>query len=286
MAARLTREGKVSGWRKVATATWSSSSEASIFGWIHLDATNLLGWIERARAASGARVTVTHVVGKAVALGFADCPDANAALSLRGILRRESIDVFFSVAAEGGRSVAGAKVRGVDALSVPQIATKLDASVSRIRKEGDTPLQKSQAMLKHLPAPVVSAALKAVSFASFDLGLSLDRLGVPTDPFGTAIVTNVGVLGLEQGFAPLMPHGRSPCIVTVGRVRDRVWPVDGEPRVRPVLTLGATFDHRIVDGHHLGKISARLRDVLDDPALHLGDPRPRADETGATLHAR
>ncbi len=271
MAVRLRREGKISGWRKVATATWSSSSEASIFGWMHVDATNLLSFIERTRSATGARVTITHVVGKAVALGFAECPDANAALSLRGVLRRESIDVFFSVAAEGGRSVAGAKVRRVDELSVSDIAARLDESVSRIRGKGDTELQRSQAMLKNLPAPVVSLALRAVSALSFDLGLDLEKVGVPVDPFGTAIVTNVGVLGLEQGFAPLMPHGRSPCIVTVGKVRDRVWPVDGEPRVRPVLTLGSTFDHRVVDGHHLGKIAARLRAVLDEPDAFLGE---------------
>lgn len=275
----------MTGWRKVATATWSSSSEASIFGWLHIDATNLLAWIERARTRAAARITVTHVVGKAVALGFADCPEANAALSLRGILRRETVDVFFSVAAEGGRSVAGAKVRRADQLGVAEIAERLDASVSRIRKDGDTPLQRSQAMLKSLPAPVVKAALKVVSFASFDLGLSLDRLGVPTDPFGTAIVTNVGVLGLEQGFAPLMPHGRSPCIVTVGRVRDRVWPVEGEPKVRPVLTLGATFDHRIVDGHHLGKISGRIREILEDPERALGAPAAQPTASGATLDA-
>jgi pyruvate dehydrogenase E2 component (dihydrolipoamide acetyltransferase) len=284
MAPRFVREGRLSGWRKVATATWASQSEASIYGWIDLDATRLLTWIERVRERTGARVTVTHVVGKALAMGFAECPEANAVLSLRGLLRRESVDVFFSVAADGGKTVAGAKLRGVDRLSVDAIARGLDEKVARIRGEGDTEIQRTQAIMKHLPTPVVAATLRAVSALTFDLGLDLRKLGIPTDPFGTAIVTNVGVLGLEQGFAPLMPHGRSACIVTVGKVRDRSWAVGDSVRVRPVLTLGATMDHRIVDGHHLGVIAARMRSALEDPEAHLSaaspSSSPRADVEG------
>ena len=105
----------------------------------------------------------------------------------------------------------------------------------------------------------------------FDLGLDLAKLGVPFDPLGSVIVTNVGVLGVEQGFAPLMPQSRTPALFTVGKIRDKVIAVEGRPAVRPVLTLGGTFDHRIVDGAHLGKISRTLKRILEAPAEHL-DP--------------
>ena len=42
--------------------------------------------------------------------------------------------------------------------------------------------------------------------------------------------------------------------------------------VRPVLTLSGTFDHRVVDGYHLGRIAKTLRNVLENPARFLGAP--------------
>jgi pyruvate dehydrogenase E2 component (dihydrolipoamide acetyltransferase) len=84
------------------------------------------------------------------------------------------------------------------------------------------------------------------------------------------IVTNVGVLGIEQGFAPLIPAGRTAALLTLGQVRDKVIAVEGRPEVRPVLTICGTFDHRVVDGAHLGKISSTLERVLEDPEAHFG----------------
>ena len=37
-------------------------------------------------------------------------------------------------------------------------------------------------------------------------------------------------------------------IVAVGATEDRIVAVDGEPAVRPMMTVVATFDHRAVDG--------------------------------------
>src|SRR6185503_53561 len=124
----------------------------------------------------------------------------------------------------------------------------------------------------------LGAVMRASAVAMYDLGLDLRWAGVPLDPFGTAIVTNVGVLGIEQGFAPLMPQGRAAAIVTVGKIRDKVIPVAGKPAVRPVLTLGATFDHRVVDGYHLGKISRTLETLLTSPEEAFGS-------LPATVHA-
>ena len=80
-------------------------------------------------------------------------------------------------------------------------------------------------------------------------------------------------------------HGRTAALLTVGKIRDEVIPIDGRPAVRPVLTLGGTFDHRVVDGLELGRISVRLREILEDPAKHLGAPglAPRTAPSSARL---
>jgi pyruvate dehydrogenase E2 component (dihydrolipoamide acetyltransferase) len=40
---------------------------------------------------------------------------------------------------------------------------------------------------------------------------------------------------------------------------------NGQIVVRPMLTLCATFDHRVVDGVHAAKLCGVLRTILADP---------------------
>lgn len=273
--ARFERETNTPTWRRVAASSWDDCGDASIYGWLDIDATALIDYVRRIREETGVRVTVTHLVGKAIATAFAAAPECNAYVSFGGLRRRSTVDVFFSVAVGDGKNLSGAKVERVDEMSVPEIATALERTVARIRTKKDTALQKSQSLLKSVPGPLLGAVMKATARAMYDFGVDLQWAGVPPDPFGTVVVTNVGVLGVEQGFAPFMPQGRAAAMLTVGKIRDKVIAVNGEPRVRPVLTIGGTFDHRIVDGFHLGRMSRVLHEILSDPAKHLaGDVIP------------
>ena len=265
------RETNTPTWRRVAASSWNDEAAASIYGWLDIDATALLSYLEQLRERTGVRVTVTHLVGKAIATAFAEAPECNAYVSLGGVRRRSTVDVFFSVAVGDGKNLSGAKLERVDELSVSEIATQLQATVERIRTKKDTDLQRSQALLKSVPAPLLGTVLRLTARAMYDMGLDLQWAGVPADPLGSVVVTNVGVLDVEQGLAPFLPSGRAAAMLTVGKIRDKVMAVDGEPAVRPVLTIGGTFDHRIVDGFHLGRMSRTLREVLSDPARYLDD---------------
>src|SRR5215216_6001744 len=97
-------------WRKVALSSWKRSDDPSIHGWIDVDASALSRHLSDLREATGVRVTVTHLVGKAVAMAFADSPDCNAIASLGRMKRRDSVDVFFSVAGGDGKNLSGAKM--------------------------------------------------------------------------------------------------------------------------------------------------------------------------------
>ena len=96
-------------------------------------------------------------------------------------------------------------------------------------------------MLKRLPSMVLGSAMRASAALMYDLDFDLGALGVPYDPFGSVIVTNVGVLGIDQGFAPLIPSGRTAALLTVGRVRDkgdrRGWPACRAPDTDAVRQL-------------------------------------------------
>jgi pyruvate dehydrogenase E2 component (dihydrolipoamide acetyltransferase) len=103
-----------------------------------------------------------------------------------------------------------------------------------------------------------------------ELHLHLPDLGMPRDPFGSAMVTNVGMFGIDTAFAPFTPIARCPMIILVPEVRARPWVVDGAVESRPVLRLCATFDHRVIDGYHAGKLSSAIQELLRDPARMEG----------------
>jgi pyruvate dehydrogenase E2 component (dihydrolipoamide acetyltransferase) len=54
-------------------------------------------------------------------------------------------------------------------------------------------------------------------------------------------------------------------ILAVGRVADRVVPVDGQPAVRPMCTLSLSVDHRALDGTQGARFLARVKDMLENP---------------------
>lgn len=90
----------------------------------------------------------------------------------------------------------------------------------------------------------------------------------PTDlTGGTITLTNVGVFGVDGG-TPILSPGQS-AILAMGRIIDRPWVVDGEVKVRPVMELTLSFDHRVIDGALGSRALASVAEFLSDPAMEL-----------------
>jgi pyruvate dehydrogenase E2 component (dihydrolipoamide acetyltransferase) len=89
---------------------------------------------------------------------------------------------------------------------------------------------------------------------------------VPRDPFGSVMVTNVGMFGIDTGYAPLYPRGGPPVVVLVGAIGDEPACEGGQVVARPTLRLHATFDHRFIDGFHAGVLARTVRRLLAAPA--------------------
>ena len=131
---------RATGWRRVAAAIWGQPSDPQIYGDFEVDATALVAFIEDTRRATGTRVTVTHVVGKAIAYGLAQNPDLNTRLYRGRFTPRESVDIFFASVA-GGNDVSGVKVKEADRKSVVEIAGRVRQVGERIRPGGDAEVE-------------------------------------------------------------------------------------------------------------------------------------------------
>jgi len=256
-------------WRAMAVQAWGPPRDPTVYGIIDVDATNALAFVERTRAASGVKVTLTHLVGKALACGIAERPEVNAIIRRGRIWVRDSVDIFFQVAFEQGENLAGAKITHADRKSIVEIAEELARRAERIRVRKDDPTQQSARILGRLPPSLTRLAMQAGERLTYDYGLNLTRFGVPYDAFGSAMVTSVAGFGLTVGQAPLFPPSRTPVILTVGAVREAPLAIEGRVEVRPVLTIGASFDHRVADGYQAGQMAKRFRAVLENPDKEL-----------------
>ncbi len=84
---------------------------------------------------------------------------------------------------------------------------------------------------------------------------------------GTITITNIGVFGMDTG-TPILNPGEV-AIVALGTIKQKPWIVDGEVRPRYVTTIGASFDHRVVDGDVASRFLADVASIIEEPALLL-----------------
>lgn len=81
---------------------------------------------------------------------------------------------------------------------------------------------------------------------------------------GTFTVSNLGMYGVD-GFDAIV-NAPQAAILAVGRIVDRLVPVDGQAAVRPTLQLSVSFDHRVVDGARGAEFLETLAALVAEPA--------------------
>ena len=87
---------------------------------------------------------------------------------------------------------------------------------------------------------------------------------------GTITITNVGVFGVDGG-TPILNPGES-AILCLGQISPKPWVHKGKVRVRQVMELTLSFDHRLVDGALGSIVLAEVAAFLHDPAFALSLP--------------
>jgi pyruvate dehydrogenase E2 component (dihydrolipoamide acetyltransferase) len=77
-------------------------------------------------------------------------------------------------------------------------------------------------------------------------------------------VTNLGGYGSVDYFTPIINPPQA-AILGIGRIRETVTPVNGEPGIRPMIALSLTYDHRIIDGAVAAEFMKILTGFIDRP---------------------
>jgi 2-oxoglutarate dehydrogenase E2 component (dihydrolipoamide succinyltransferase) len=113
-----------------------------------------------------------------------------------------------------------------------------------------------------------------MSFARFETELGAmakkaqeGTIGMDDLTGGTFTITNGGIFGSMMSTPILNPP--QSAILGMHNIQQRPMVVDGEIRVRPMMYLAVTYDHRIIDGREAVQFLVTIKEQLEDPGRLL-----------------
>jgi pyruvate/2-oxoglutarate dehydrogenase complex dihydrolipoamide acyltransferase (E2) component len=269
----LKRKDDVSSFRKIAIGTWRTAYDPSVYGTMELRMDEAIRYIHAFREKTGKKLTVSHLMAKAAAMVLKECPDANAILRWNRVYLRQRIGIFFQVVMtdEGAHKVdlSGATLYDVERKTLLEIYDEFNGKVEAVRTRQDPALEKTRATFLGIPYFALNFVLRLISFLSYTLNLDLRRFGIPQDPFGSLMITNIGSLGLDTAYVPLVPYARVPIVIALGAVRETPVADKGQVSIAKMMRVNATFDHRFIDGFHASVMSRVLRQWMERPFEHF-----------------
>lgn len=80
---------------------------------------------------------------------------------------------------------------------------------------------------------------------------------------GTFTISNLGMYGVDA-FNAIINQPQA-AILAVGRIADRVVPLNGQPAVQPMMTLSLSCDHRVVDGARGAQFLETVAALIEEP---------------------
>ena len=264
--------------RKLILSTWRSPTEGNIYGKLTVDAKNALSYLAFRSQVTGQKHTMTHFVGRAIGQAIKETPDINGFIRFGKFVPHKEVAVSFLVALEDGKNLGQVKLSDVDQMQIQDVSKALMTKANQQRTGQDTDLKQSLAAIRLLPKILVRPTLWLTGFITSSLGWSISLFGLKKFPFGSCMITSVGMFGLDEGWAPQTPFARTPLVVLIGAVRDKPVVMNDSIVVRPLLTITATIDHRFIDGAQGANLAKAVRAAFDKPWTMDGfseDPRGR-----------
>lgn len=262
--------------RKMAMGTWKTVGDPSVYGLIEVDMTEVNKVLPEYQEKHGVKVTPSHLVGKAIAHCMKLRPEINGMIRGNRIFLRDSVTLFYQVNIPGSGTdmakkavLSGTTIENAEDLRVKDIADALSSRVNKVRSGEDENLKDTLELFNYMPWWLSRAYLNVGAWFIYGLNLDMRKFGLPKDPFGSVMITNVGSLGIEMAWAPLVPYSRVPLLATVGALRDKPVAIDGQVEVRPMLPIGITFDHRLIDGIHAAFMAREFKKCFNEPEVYL-----------------
>lgn len=276
----ITKLTDCSPFRKVAMGTWRTAKDPSVYGLLEIDIAPVESLIDAYSKRHGVKVTLNHVIGKIITNCLKHRPELNGLIRSGRIYLRDhvSLNYLVNVPGEGtGDDVvkkailASCSVHNSDDMTCAEIAKEMNKKVELVRTGKDPVISKNFKIFKLLPWWTTKYYLRFMMWLIYGLNWNLSWLGIPKDPFGSVMITNIGSLGLDYAWAPLVPYSRVPFVITLCTIQAKPWVVNDEITIRRILPITVTFDHRFIDGVHASQMTSDIKKCFAEPEKYLFD---------------
>ena len=89
------------------------------------------------------------------------------------------------------------------------------------------------------------------------------KITLPELQGGTFSITNGGIFGSLMS-TPI-PNHPQPAILGMHAIQDRPVAIQGEVKIKPMMYVAVTYDHRIIDGRDAVSFLFRIKEYIEDP---------------------
>jgi 2-oxoglutarate dehydrogenase E2 component (dihydrolipoamide succinyltransferase) len=110
----------------------------------------------------------------------------------------------------------------------------------------------------------IEAAIKGLAGKARDGSLTLDEM-----KGGTFAITNGGIFGSMMS-TPILNEPQS-AILGMHTIQQRPMAINGEVKIRPMMYLALSYDHRVIDGSTSVTFLVKVKNLLEDPVTLLMD---------------
>jgi pyruvate/2-oxoglutarate dehydrogenase complex dihydrolipoamide acyltransferase (E2) component len=270
MNIELGKKQDLTSYRKIAIASWRHPRNPNTYAMLELPVGPAIEFLKA--YPSETPLTLTHFITKITAHCLSRYDDLNHVLRLGNLYKREQVDIFITtlLKTSKGKDLSGFVLRHVDRTSITEVASVSQGRANDLRYNRDKENLKVQKIVNPLPSFLLRPLLLIQEFLQFTLNIAIPGLGLPKDRFGSAMITNIGALGIENAFIPLSPYSRCPLLIGIGK--PRLIPVVQGDQVVPAKSaiITFTFDHRYADGAHGSHLMRRFKKIFTNPEGYRG----------------
>lgn len=249
--------------RRVVPYVMSRRSDSLVFHTARYRVGKARRWLAALERAGGPHLTLFELFLWAGARTLHAHPRLNRFVSGGRLYQRRGVFLSF-VALAGPRGAASdpaavtVKLAFPPGESLPACGLRI-AEAIRAARAGREAAEKPLALTRHLPGPLLRAAVGGLKLA--DRWNLLPARWIADDPlFTSAFLANLGSLGIDQATHHLYEYGTASVFGVLGKA-------EGDQ-----VKVGWTFDERSSDGHDCARALDHLRGLLEDPQQAERDP--------------
>lgn len=251
-------------WRKTASTLYRKPDDSKILGSVELDITELQEYIAQKRK-EGLKITLTHFFTLATARAIKEkLPELNTYIRRGNVRTHKKLTATVSVLLRANE-MGSVKVEDIDQLNYAGLVELLQSKIVEARKGTENNTMQMKDRLAAIPWPFRNLTYWFIRKMIIDWGMSFGELSAHN--FGSYIVSNIGTLGLDNGYPALFPAANISFVLIMGGVKKKPIVINDEVKIRTVITLGAALDHRVVDASHAGILFKQYKRFVKKPEL-------------------